>query len=117
MKIAIRFGDNDFHGTFRNLLQTILNAYEYNERVPTKEQMLVLINKLAYGHYLLFQNQFEYNDEANMEESHTKEYLEIPMSKLLYNEEVDEYLKENYDDNSETFILDTTLYSNQIYSI
>lgn len=53
-----------------------------------------------------------------MEESHTKAYLEIPMSKLYYNEEVDEYLKTNHDDDSSTFILDTTIYgTTKIYSI
>lgn len=111
MKIAIRFGDNDFSNTFHGVLATIHDAYKWNDKIPTKEQLCKIINEMVYGHYLLYQNMFEYNDEKSGEICEgTKKYLQqIKPERILINEEVDQYLKNTKWDNSETFILDTDL--------
>lgn len=110
MKIAIKFGDNDFYGTFHGVLQTILSAKAFKGRmVEDKEQLCEIINQISYGMYLLYQNQFEYNIErlGGVCES-TKDWLQISPDRLLLNEEVDIYLRETEWDNGETFILDCT---------
>jgi hypothetical protein len=112
MKIAIKFGDNDFYNCFTGVLKTLLNAYRHTGTLPTdKEQLCEIINQISYGHYLLFQNQFEYNDEGNGKLcSRTYNYLQINSSKILINDEVDKYLVDEEDfRNGETFILDTDL--------
>jgi len=122
MKIAIKFGDNDFHSTFNPIMDTLYAAFLYHGGLPeNKKKLLIMINSISYGFYLLFQNQFEYNGEISGEVSSTKDYLILTEKKLLLNEEVDEYLKslEPYGggDNSSTFILDTSLYNNNIYCV
>lgn len=122
MKIAIKFGDNDFHSTWFPIMETLKSAYDYNGELPqTKEELLIIINNLSCGFYLAFQNQFKYNDEKNLEISHTKKYLILTEEELLLNDEVDNYLKslEPFGgiDNSSTFILDTELYNNNVYVI
>ena len=120
MKIAIKFGDNDFHSTWYPVMETLKQAFDYNGSLPqTKEKLLIIINKISYGFYLAFQNQFMYNGELELRESSTKDYLIIDEGKLLLNEEVDQYLESlapygGYD-NSSTFILDTELYNNNVY--
>jgi len=119
-KLAIRFGDNDFGNCFRGLLKTLSNAYKYNNRaiITDKQKLCLIINELSYGHYLLFQNQFEYNEEAaGILNQHTKDYLQITPEKLMINEEVDKFLSENDWDNSETFIIDFTQNEPYIFSI
>lgn len=103
-KLLIKFGDNDFYNTFYALLETILHAHEYGGKLPfTKAQICLIINELSYGHYLLFQNQFDYADGGN-----TKNYLQIDESQIYIDEEVDEFLKENIKSaNSEWFALYT----------
>ena len=71
--------------------------------------------------YLLFQNQYRYNGmqevtdglktDENREWNHIKEYLEITPDNILLNEEVDVYLSETKCDNSDTYLLDTEVYS------
>jgi hypothetical protein len=112
MKIAIRFGDNDFYNTFKPLMENLYLAYQYNKTLPTnKESLLHTINNLSYGFYLSFQQ--------GHESESTKDYLIIDEKKLLLNEEVDLYLKEceEFGDNSSTFILDTELFNSNVYVI
>ena len=111
MKIAIKFGDNDFYNCFSGVLKTILEAYKWTESLPKdKTHLCKIINEISYGCYLLYQNQFDYNDEASGELcERTKKYLQITPERILLNEEVDEYLAKVDWDNSETFILDTDL--------
>lgn len=111
MKIAIKFGDNDFYNCFTGVLTTLLAAYKWNESLPTdKEKLCKIINEISYGCYLAFQNQFNYNEEKTGQLcQRTKEYLQIKPTQILLNEEVDAYLKSDAFMNSETFILDTDL--------
>lgn len=122
MKIAIRFGDNDFYSTWNNVMETLQVAYDtYGELPSTKEKLLLMINNVSYGFYLLFQNQFKYHEEAELKVSSTKEYLIMTENELLLNEEVDEYLESLIPfggiDNSSTFILDTDLHNNNVYCV
>lgn len=112
MKIAIKFGDNDFIKTFDPIMDTLFTAYQWREQLPTnKKELLKIINNISFGFYLLFQSR-EYMEAE-------KQYLQLDESKLLLNEEVDEYLSslESGYDNSSTFILDTELYNNNVYIV
>lgn len=111
MKIAIKFGDNDFYNTFKGVLETLNGAYKWTDRLPVKKaELCKMINEISYGCYLLYQNQFSYNDEKQGEVcERTKRYLQITPEKILIDKEVDEYLATVEWDNSETFILDTDL--------
>ena len=111
MKIAIKFGDNDFYNCFSGVLKTILEAHKWTESLPKDKTLLCkIINEISYGCYLLYQNQFKYNEEKSGELcERTKQYLQITPERILLDKEVDEYLAEVDWDNSETFILDTDL--------
>ena len=57
MKIAIKFGDNDFGNCFLGVLKTLLNAYRHTETLPTdKIELCNIINGLSSSCYLLFQH-------------------------------------------------------------
>jgi hypothetical protein len=120
MKIAIKFGDNDFGNTFKPVLEVLNSAYKYSNVLPfDKEKLCFIINSLSPILYITHQNQYEYNglEEVvdgsettnNTEFIKTKTYLKIKPKDILLNEEVDKYLKEVKCDNSETYILDTDL--------
>jgi hypothetical protein len=111
MKIAIKFGDNDFYNCFTGVLKTLLEAYKWNDKLPVKkDELCIIINEISYGCYLAFQNQFSYNEEKTGEIcQRTKDYLKIKPEQILINEEVVAYLKSDAFMNSETFILDTDL--------
>lgn len=113
MKIAIKFGDNDFIKTFEPIMDTLHKAFLYREELPTsKENLLKIINNMSLSYYLLFQSRGYLETE--------KTYLQLDESKLLI-DEVNSYLNSlvNYGgfDNSSTFILDTELYNNNVYII
>ena len=110
MKIAIKFGDNDFYNCFTGVLKTLLEAKKWYSELPTdKEKLSIIINEISYGCYLLFQNQFEYGKEYTTKtiDITLKEYLKISPKNILLNEEVDEYFKGEYIDT--IFVLDTNL--------
>jgi len=108
MKIAIKFGDNDFSSTFIGVLETIFEIYKYNEVEPTKKQLVKLINEISYGIYIA--RQHDYKGEVNhFTAQERKIYLRINESKILIGKEVDDYLNADVFFNSETFILDTDL--------
>lgn len=111
MKIAIKFGDNDFYNCFYGVLETIKNAKKWNDRVTeNKEELCKIINEISYGLYLLYQNSFEYNEEKSGELcNRTKVYLQITPDQILINEEVVKYLEEVEWDNSQTFVFDSDL--------
>lgn len=111
MKIAIKFGDNDFYNCFYGVLETIKNARKWNNKVTeNKEELCKIINEISYGLYLLYQNSFEYNEEKSGELfNRTKKYLQITPDQILLNEEVVKYLQEVEWDNSDTFIFDSDL--------
>ncbi len=125
MKIAIKFHDNDFYHTFYGVLEMLFNSFKHSDNLTdNKERLCFLINSLAPLAYVTYQNPWEYNGledavktEENKEFIHTKNYLTITSDRILVNEEVDEYLANTSWNNSETFILDTTLYNNNIYTI
>ena len=62
MKIAIVFGDNDYHSTFRGVLYALEGAYKYNlgcvteKNFNNKEYILRMINELSPGCYMTWQN-------------------------------------------------------------
>lgn len=114
MKIAIKFGDNDFINTFNPLMTLLFEAFKHTERLPTDKKVLLrLINNISFTFYMLFQSRNYMSED--------KEYLQLDETMLLLNEEVDEYLKslEDYGgfDDSSTFILDTELYNNNVYIV
>ncbi len=114
MKIAIKFGDNDFFNCFYGILETIKNAREWNnETTECKDELCKIINEISYGIYLLYQNSFKYNKESTGESCEdTKNYLKIKPEQILINKEVDAYLLLNDWDNGETFIFDSEGYIN-----
>ena len=111
MKIAIKFGDNDFYNCFYGILETIKNARKWNDNVTeNKDELCNIINEISYGLYLLYQNSFEYNEEINGTlNAKTKGYLQIRPDQILINEEVVKYLEEVEWDNSDTYIFDSDL--------
>lgn len=108
MKLAIRFGDNDFYNTFIPLLQSINSAFHNSDNFPEdKTSLLRFVNELSFPFYLLAQNQLKYN--ASEEElKRMKKYLEISEEQLLLDKEIDEYLKEDIHYNGELYLLDTS---------
>lgn len=123
-KIAIRFGDNDFGNTFMAVLRHLKDAHDFHKEVTTdKVRLAEMISKLAIICYVTHQNHFDYNGFENVEApfadseyyKSTERYLTVTPDQILINEEVDAYVAATPDDNSETFVLDTTLYNNQIY--
>jgi hypothetical protein len=109
MKIAIKFGDNDFYNCFYGVLETIKNARQWNNKITEdKEQLCKIINEISYGLYLLYQNSFEYNKEKSGNIcKKTKKYLQITSDQILINEEVTKYLKEVNWNNSDTYVFDS----------
>ena len=107
MKIAIKFGDNDFHSCFCGILTAIRDSVEYKQKpITNKNHLCKIINELSYSMYLLYQNRFEYNEEKSGELcERTKKYLQITPDKILLGEEVTEYLLED-DYNSDIYVLD-----------
>ena len=128
-KIAIKFGDNDFHSTFKGVLSMLFDAFKYDKLPNNKEKLCWIINQLSPIAYITHQNQWEYNGleeaeylktEENKEFLLTKKYLQITPENILLNKEVDTFIKEGdkvHFFNGDVFILDTTLYSNNIYSL
>jgi hypothetical protein len=91
MKIAvgINFGDNDFQHTFIPLLDMLNENFE---NIPTKEQIVEIVNEVAYGCYLACQCQYQYNVESDI-----KDYLKITLKEVLLGNELDEYIKTKSD--------------------
>lgn len=126
MKIAIKFGDNDFYKTFIPVLKILFLAFQENNRLTIdKNRLCWLINSLSPTTYVAVQNHWEYNGlelavdtETNKEYTSIRQYLHIKPENLLINEEVDALLQNNdVFFNSEIFILDTSLYNNNVYAI
>jgi hypothetical protein len=113
MKIAIKFGDNDFTSCFFGVLKTLLNAYRHTGTFPNdKETLCNIINELSKPCYILFQNDILSED--------TIEYIQIKTTNLLINEEVDDYSKLTEQHNSDAYVLDTYLDfygSDAVYSL
>tara|TARA_R110000737_G_scaffold114686_1_gene147611 strand:+ start:49 stop:441 length:393 start_codon:yes stop_codon:yes gene_type:complete len=116
MKIAIKYGDNDFHSTFLGVLATLRDAYGFggNENLTeSKENLTFIINELSLGIYMSHQNHFKYTNGQTMYDhiEQARKYLKILESDILVEDEVTHYLIANSvdGDNGETFILDTDL--------
>lgn len=124
MKIAIRFGDNDFFQTFEGVLNVLLEAHRRGVVLPKdKEKLVKIINELSNVCYFLYQ--------TNCEELKQDDYLQIKEGQLFIDNEVDEYLDsvrcfskqtgEYYvNENYEFHILDTDLdypHNNPVYSL
>lgn len=62
LKIAIRFGDNDFSNTFHNVLKLLANSFDWTGKILNdKKKLLSIINRLSPIIYVTHQNTFEYN--------------------------------------------------------
>lgn len=96
MRIAIKFGNNDFHATFKGVLAVLLDGFEYRENLPSsKKELIVIINEIIVGVYLSHQNQFESSiSEKTMTEhiEHIRKYLKIEEKHILLNEEVQQHI-------------------------
>lgn len=117
MKIAIKFGDNDFYSTFTHVLKILsvaVQKVEYRRVLFTKDKAKIcwIINQLSPICYVLFQNHWEYNGFEKIEGHNTssseyyqkmQKYLSITEDRILLDEEVEKYFAENDWDNSETF--------------
>lgn len=114
MKIAIKFGDNDFYYAFTGVLHILKNTLEADKRTSSiselsKEKLAIIINEISYGAYLLYQNLFEYNEEKEGKVcKRCKEYLQITADQILIGNEVDKFYAEVEGwDNGETYTLNT----------
>lgn len=129
-KIAIKFGDNDFYNCFTVLLKSLHEVYKWTDYLPKeKDKLCFIINNLSPTMYVLGQNCWDYNGlqnesgssiETSKEFVRTKEYLQITPDRLLVDDEVDKLIEEGdsvHFFNSEIFILDTTLFSNNVYAL
>jgi len=110
MRIAIKFGDNDFYNCFSGVLLTMLEAYKWTgEHLESKEEIVSVVNEISYGCYVLFQKLRHGSEDLN-EKSRIKEYLQITKERVLIDEEIDQYIEEfSWQLNGELFILDTRL--------
>jgi hypothetical protein len=126
-KIAIRFGDNDFHDTFYGVAESMFSMWKHTDYLPKdKSKLAFLINGLSPIMYVGRDNCWKYNGletangnetERNEHYTHIKQYLQLTENKILIDEEVDEFVSKTDWDNHETYILDTTLDTNNIYII
>lgn len=99
MTIAINFRDNDFHATFRNLMETLRNcAYWRGVSLEDmdRSQILTIINELAWPCYLAFQAPFR--DFDLEKEEHYRGYLKVKDHNLFIKDQVHDYLR-----NEDTF--------------
>ena len=102
-KIGIRFGDNDFHGTFFPFLKAI-GDYGIDEYEFTKEKFVKLAHKTIGAFYWLCDNRLEYDDHDA--ENYIKEKINI--DRIYFDDEVDEFiLIHSGSYNGEFFVLDT----------
>lgn len=119
-KLGIKFGDNDFYNTFTVLTRSLREVYKHTEYLPKdKKKLHFIINQLSPVMYLLGQNCYEYNGMENIEDGlktgenskylRTAKYLQIPISRIYVDEEVDEFLNDpNSPFNSDFHVLDLT---------
>ena len=125
-KIGIRFGDNDFGNTFTTLLLSLFEAYKHTGYLPKdKNKLCFIINQLSPVMYLIGQNCYEYNGleevtnglktNDSIEYQRIGLWLQILPAKIYIDKEVDEFIEEHGDFNSEFFVLDLTLHNNNVY--
>ena len=128
MKLAIVFGDNDFVNTFNGVLKSIFEIYLYDPTLNLdKDRLCWIINKLSPVFYIARQADWESGQGSGLVSPQdlindkdfliTENHVMIHPSQILLNEEVDKYLEQIAWNNGETFILDTSLHTNNIYSI
>ena len=99
--IGIHFPDNDFRNAIRGFLENFKNVtLDFS-----KEDICKIYNEMIYGCYLLYQR--------GIDTTNTKNYLEININQIFFNEEVLQKISEN-NTNHDFHYLD--LYSNCIYT-
>jgi len=99
--ILIHLGDNDFHSTFRNLLETVWNVLLYRgEENLTKEQITQIILKGIEFHYFAFQNRFDKIDADNY--NYIITYLH-PMD-ILFDEEAEAFIEKRGGDSGSWYL-------------
>ena len=122
MKMAIRFHDNDFGQTFRAVAEAMYESFKWAGQFPTdKEKLAYIINNMSLAMYVLRQNQWEHKYERDEDFTahfeHTRKYIHVEPTQILVDKEVDKFLEENQWDNSETVIMDTAIFCNNVYLI
>lgn len=99
MKIAINFGDNDFHRTFFGVLSVFLHMHRQGIHIK-KETALNVVNEISFGVHMATGDAYDDN---------TREYLKITADEIFIGEEVDAFLASGYCFDYGCFILDTNL--------
>ena len=86
--LVVIFKSVDYYSTFQNLFNTLYEANDYSGGLPyNKTQICNIINKMSYAHYLLFQNQFEYEPMT------PEEFFKIEESQIFINDEAKNYIE------------------------
>lgn len=96
--LGIRFPDNDFHATFRPIVEHIVNS---NLDTTDKKVIRQLINYLVYGYYYMYQN----SNYAIWDKHYTDilPYLLVEEEWIYIGEEVDNYFKDPKSDFNHDF--------------
>lgn len=113
MKLAIKFGDNDFTSTFEGVLKAFNEAYIHNEGshkeldYTNKKNIAYIINNMSYAFFLMRQHKIPH---FPITAQNTINYLQITEEQIYVDDEVDTLLyKTGNNRNYEIFILDTDL--------
>ncbi len=84
--IALVFGDNDFGNTFRPLLHTLFQAFEWNGRL-SREVVEAAVRAGIEFHYLAFQHADHYGQPGYRPVAETVAYLQSVQ--VLFDEEAE----------------------------
>ena len=90
MKIGIKFEDPDCSGIFIAVLHHMGSTLMYVENTPPKWQVVKIVNKLAYGTFLLGETRWGW---PVVEQDDMEEYLSITGSSVYLDGEVDDYMR------------------------
>ncbi len=110
MKIAIKFGDNDFGNIFLSIMQMLL-ALKHNGSLPLdKDKLCHIIQRFAH---VTYKKQWEHDRLNFIKTEDNKEFRlkyllsKISVDRILVNDEVDAYIEGDNFFNVESIILDT----------
>ena len=120
-RILITLGDNDFHTVMRAFATLLMDesffhpkmerSHTYPEQTLSKSDIVRMWNVAAAGLYAVAQNRVGYNYDESKGETWEAEvqrigkYLQIDESKVFFDEEIDEKLKD-YFCNGEAILMD-----------
>jgi len=118
MKLAIRYKDNSFGTAFQGIMEFIYGAYKFNSNNNGFDRLskAFIVDIINQG-FPVFYRTYQHIGAGDNDITGIVSYLNIDESRILINQEVDDFLEQNTWDNSETIILDTSLFSSNIYYI